>query len=296
MKRLIYRYTFLFELLAVLPAVALCVFLYSRDLVDGYIYVLAFAWGAFVTTWVNRRIPADLHKEALKKLDEECDPVAYLKDIAFLSSRKGISARRRFILAMENASGLDSLGRYGEALAEMERLERENILLDPTTAIAFEINHAVIALHVERTQASIPARIREIENHIAAFGFPSGIAAAFKGHLDMLRDCARFAVGDYVGLREKFVAAVERARQGNSRRLLVSACMRLARLYDKIERTEEAIALYGYVVQNGNLLGIVREAAERREELVSHKNTDPVCCETEENSTPSAEDAASADE
>ena len=32
-------------------------------------------------------------------------------------------------------------------------------------------------------------------------------------------------------------------------------------------RKEEALALYGFVVQNGNLLGVVREARERSEEL-----------------------------
>lgn len=269
MKRLIYRYAFLFELLAVLPIMALCVFLDYIDLVDGYVYVLAFAWGAFVVAWVNRRIPHDLHREALKKLNEECDPVAFLKEIAFLLSKKAIGARRRFVLAMEHASGLDALGRYAEALAEMERLEREDILLDPPAAILFQINHATIALHVERTQASVPQRIREIENSIASFGFPPQIAAAFRERLDMLRDIARLYAGDYVGLREKFVAAVDRARAGNFRRQLAVSCMRLAQLYDKIGRPQEAIALYGYVVQNGGLLGIVREAAERAEELKS---------------------------
>ena len=83
----------------------------------------------------------------------------------------------------------------------------------------------------------------------------------------MLRDTSRFLSGDYVGLRERFVEAVERARVGNSRRQLIAACMRLARLYDKLERKEEALALYGFVVQNGNLLGVVREARERSEEL-----------------------------
>jgi hypothetical protein len=274
-KRLIYRYTFLFELLAILPVVALCIFLQYQGLVDSYAYVLAFAWGGFVVAWVNRRIPNDLHQEALRKLDEDCDPVAFLKDIAFLLSRRTLSARRRFVLAMEHAGGLDSLGRYAEALAEMERLEREDVLLDPATAILFQINYTTIALHVERTQADTSARIREIENNIVSFDFPPQIAEIFQGHLEMLRDSARFVSGEYMGLREKFVASVERAREGGSRRLLVAACMRLARLYDKLERREEAIAMYGYVVQNGNLLGIVREAAERREALTAEKNTAP---------------------
>jgi hypothetical protein len=39
-------------------------------LVDGYAYILVFAWGGLVITWVNRRIPHELHREALKKLDE----------------------------------------------------------------------------------------------------------------------------------------------------------------------------------------------------------------------------------
>ena len=69
--------------------------------------------------------------------------------------------------------------------------------------------------------------------------------------------------------------------------------MWLARLYDRLDRTEEALALYGYTVQNGGLLGIVREAAERREELSAHKNTPPVCCENEENVSVRAEEAPS---
>lgn len=293
MKRLIYRYAFLFELLAVLPVVALCVFLHSRALVDGYAYILVFAWGGLVITWVNRRIPHELHREALKKLDEDCDPPAFLREISFLLSKRSLGARRRFVLAMEHASGLDALGRYAEALAEMERLEREDILLDPPVAILFQINYTVIAQHVERTQADVLTRIREIENSIASFGFPPQFAAVFKTQLDTMRDIHRFLSGDYVGLREKFVAAVERARAGKNRRQLVTSCMWLARLYDRLDRTEEALALYGYTVQNGGLLGIVREAAERREELSAHKNTPPVCCENEENVSVRAEEAPS---
>lgn len=291
MKRFIYRYAFLCELLASLPVIFLCSYLNLKGYIGGGIYFLAWAWCMLVIWFVGQRIPSLLHREALRKLDVDCDPAGFLQDIEFLlrraGSARGFGGRRRFLLEMDHASGMDALGRYGEALAEIERLERNAPMLDPGTDILFHINIATIALHVPRKREEIPVRIREIENAIVVANFPPQAADIFRAHLEVLRDSYRFVCGEYHGLRERYVAAVEHARQGNSRRQLVYACMRLARLYDKLERPDEATALYSFVVQNGNRLGIVQEASERREILLSAKNTPPVCCENAE----SAEEA-----
>ena len=274
MKRLIYRYSFLFELLAVLPVAFLCGFLNYSQYVGAEIYLLLLGWSIFIITVVNNRIPTALHSAALVKLDTDCDPVAFLADVEFLLSRRRLGVRREFLLEMEHASGMDALGRYAEALAEMQRLEREMPMLDPATRILFRINYATVALHVERMHAEIPARIRDIENEIAQAGFPPHMAGAFSAHLQTLRDAYRFSCGEYGGLREKYVAAAELSRRDpRARRLTVYCCMRLARLYDKLGRSDEAVGLYTYVEQNGNRLGIVAEARERKELLLKNKNT-----------------------
>lgn len=290
MKRFIYRHAFLCELLAFLPVAFLCAYLIQIHMA---FYLLLVIWGVIVLSYVQRRIPSELHREAVRKLDELCDPEAFLTDIRFLMSRRGIGARRRFFLGMEAACGLDSLGRSAESLAEMQRLEAQADRLFPMEKIVFHVNYATVMLHVERTRAELPRAIAALESEIAAAQLPPPLTEDFRKQVETLRDGYRFENGDYGGLRERYVAEAENARKrGASRRMVVHCCMRLARLYDKLDHFREAAALYEYVEKNGNRLGAVETARAARAELLireKEKKDTPVCCENTETAPETAD-------
>lgn len=264
MKKFIYRHSFLFELLAVVPAVIFAEWLFRATAVGGFAFILLAVWTFAVMTYASSRVPALLYREAGNKLEYRCDPEAYLADIQFMLSRPTLSRARRFHLQMARANGIDACGRYIEALAELQKLEEHIDEAGLSDKIFFRANYITVALHAGRETERIPQLLGELEGSIVHAQLPPPIADGFRAHLVTLRDAYRFVCGEYHGLRERYVDAVAALQKGKSTpRILCSACMRLARLYDRLGLSEEACGLYRYVAEKGNRLGIAAQAKER---------------------------------
>lgn len=269
MKRLIYRYPFLFALLLFLPVAAFLVALVGPENMGPGIYIpltlYAFLALSYPGAWAARALQSEAHRH----LEAECDPVAFLDGIEFLLKHKKLSPRRRLLLSLDYAVGLDSLGRHDEALSAMRSLPVGSVALNPLELAVIEGDYGVMSLHGGCELDAIPDRIRKMELVVASVGLPATVTRVIGDFIADLRDAYHLEIGQYDGLLDRYIARVEAFRGDPSRRRFLTYCMALAKLYDRLGRKGEAISLYGYVAKNGNRLGIVKKAEEARIALLN---------------------------
>ena len=76
-----------------------------------------------------------------------------------------------------------------------------------------------------------------------------------------VRDAHRFYTGETDDLRDRYVARVNACAASPSNRAnKITACLWLARIYEREGAPAEARAMYSYVAEHGGTLGAAKEA------------------------------------
>ncbi len=219
-------------------------------------------------SFFQRRTPRVLFSVAADKLERECDPQAFLADLRFLMSRRRLPFAFRLVLDMHYAIGLDAAGENEAAYAWFKQCLPARARLSGAALLHFDMNYACVALHSEKGRAEAISMLPRLEEAYAGLTNASAYAVPTRAELDALRDAAQFYTTGAEGLVARYAARVETARAyPQMRRRMLQSCIWLARIYDKEGRAREARGMYAYVAENGNLLGIAKEAARRLEAL-----------------------------
>ncbi len=267
LKRFMYKHPLLAVLLPYIPCLILLVGLCYHGLLDPF-------WTCFVAVWILpllsfpvKSVGRAMAREATMKLERDCDPYAFMEAVAFLR-RRPMRLDRQVSLDLQYGLGLDAAGKYQEAREWMEKCLPAAPRLHPINRMQLFLSHAVTVSHCEDKREELPALAARLESEYAALGFPPGFHNPLRESLDTLQETCRFYAGNLTGLREKNVARVERYNAVPMyRRMLVHSCMWLARIYEKEGSMREALAMYKYVLDRGNRLGVVEEAKGAIERL-----------------------------
>ena len=260
LKRFMYKHPLLAVLLPYIPCLVV---------LGGLCYfgVLEPFWACFIAVWILpllsfpvRNTARAMVQAASLKLERDCDPYAFMEEVAFLRSRR-MRFEARVSFDIQYGLGLDAAGRYQEANEWLEKCLPAAPRLHPLNRMQLALSHAVTLSHCEEKRGDLPALAARLEAQYAALGFPPDFPNPFRESLDTLQETCRFYAGNLSGLREQYVARVERYNAAPIyRRMLVHSCMWLARIYEKEGSLREARAMYQYVLDRGNRLGVVAEA------------------------------------
>ena len=267
LKRFMYKHPILAVLLPYIPCLVVLGGLCYFGVLDPF-------WACFVAVWILpllsfpvRNTARAMVRAASLKLERDCDPYAFMEEVAFLRSRR-MRFEARVSFDIQYGLGLDAAGRYQEANEWLEKCLPAAPRLHPLNRMQLALSHAVTLSHCEEKRGELPALAARLEAQYAALGFPPDFVNPFRESLDTLQETCRFYAGNLSGLREKYVARVERYNAAPIyRRMLVHSCMWLARIYEKEGSLREARAMYQYVLDRGNRLGVVEEAKGAIERL-----------------------------
>ncbi len=284
MKRFLYRFGDLLLVLCCIPMAVLPILLRLQWLPDISLWSwisLLWGWMTFFILLASRRAAAQILSEACVKLDQACDPEGFLQDMHVLLSKLFLTTRSQVLYTMQQVVGLDAAGRNEEALQVMEALQHKPCRLTPYEQIMMAIYEATLCLHAtpERAMAEFQPRLEAVRRLIETQPLPPQAVSALRGQVDMLQDGYEALYGslsDADGLRERLTGRIRRYRtEPRARRVLVSQCMQLGRLYERLGMRGPACGMYRYVAEMGNGLGIVQQAKERQAALLRTAPAEP---------------------
>lgn len=268
LKRFLYQHPILSVLIPYIPCLVVLGGLWYYKVLDPFYAGLLAVWLLPMLALPVSRMMRGLLSEATVKLERDCDPIAYLDDLAFLRRRRLLRFTHRVMLDVQYGLGLDAAGRYEEAYEWLDKCRPAAPRVHPLGQMQIALAHAVAASHCPAKRGELPAITAALEKQLAALQMPPMYTAAFRDSLDTLHDACHFYEGDLVGLRERYVARVEQFNAAPLyRRQLMQACIWLARIYEKEGSGKEALAMYQYVAERGNRLGVVEEAKGAIERL-----------------------------
>ncbi|MBQ8173981.1 MAG: hypothetical protein IJ009_01115 [Clostridia bacterium] len=272
LMRFLYAHPVLAVLLPYLPALFVVFGLYYFKILGELFSLLLAAWLLMMLLVPVRAAYRVLLTDARLKLERDCDPLSYLTALTFMRRRR-LSFSHRITLDIHYGVGLDAAGRAKEAYEWLGKCLPAADRLPPPAKFQLYTAHACAAAHYEGARDTLPALIAELDRQLSEMKLPPFYTAPLRAAIDTVRDAHRFYTGDLVGLRDRYVERVNAcAGSPTARANRITACLWLARVYEREGSVSEARAMYAYIAENGGTLGAVSEAKEALLRLSATQN------------------------
>ena len=263
LTKFLYAHPVLAVLLPFLPALFVCFGLWYFHILNPFFTILLAAWLLLMLLLPVRAAFRSLLTYARTKLERDCDPLGYLEDLSFMRRRR-LPFSRQFTLDLHYGVGLDAAGRAGESYAWLEKCLPALPRLTPPAKFQLYLALGSAAAHEKNGSEKLPPLIAELDKLLAEMrGLPPFYLLPMRSARDTVEDARRFHAGEMEGLRARYVDRVNAAALSPSARAnKITACLWLARIYEREGALAEARAMYAYVAENGGTMGAVAEAKE----------------------------------
>ena len=261
LTKFLYAHPVLAVLLPFLPALFVCAGLWYFEILNLLFSFLLATWLLFMLILPVRASFSSLLTHAHTKLERDCDPLAYLEELSFMRRRR-LPFSRQFTLDLHYGVGLDAAGRAQESYAWLEKCLPALPRLAPPARFQLYLALGSAAAHEQNGSEKLPALIGELDKLLAEMhALPPFYLFPMRAARDTVEDARRFHAGELDGLRARYVDRVNAASLSPSARAnKITACLWLARIYEREGALTEARAMYTYVAENGGTMGAAAEA------------------------------------
>lgn len=260
LTRFLYAHPRLAVLLPYIPALFVCFGLYYFEIFNSFFATLLAAWLLLLLLLPVRAAYRSLLTYARVKLERDCDAEGYLAELTFMRRRR-LPFSKQITLDIHYGVGLDAAGRAREAYEWLEKCLGAADRLPPPARFQLCLAHASAAAHDEGARGRLPELIAALDRQLADIHLPPFYVTPLRAAVDTVRDAHRFYTGETDGLRDRYVARVNACAASPSNRAnKITACLWLARIYEREGALTEARAMYAYVAEHGGTLGAAKEA------------------------------------
>ncbi|QUI24218.1 hypothetical protein HZI73_18825 [Vallitalea pronyensis] len=181
-------------------------------------------------------------------MDDACDPEAFLVQIAKQRKITGKSKRANAIFDVDVAAGLMSLGKYQEALIDLELIDLSYLSTKNGTLLAYYIN--LIGCYHELGEIEKAKDV--FDNKISTL---SPINKQLVVAVEIMIAEKYYAEQNYRQSKEKILRLLESPYISKRQRMYL--IYRQGLIHEQEGNKEDAHANFQYVIKHGNKLGIV---------------------------------------